>query len=334
MREPERLSLARIPTPLEHLKRSSEEFGVNLWVKRDDLTGAAESGNKIRKLEYFAADALKKGADTLITCGGEQSNHCRTVAVVARKLGMDVHLVLRRTGEGPSGNWLLDLILGATFRWVTPEEYENHDAVMEKEAEKLRRQGKNPYIIPEGGSNALGVWGYFAAAGELAEQFRENNLNPDYVIVASGSGATYAGLWAGFHHHGVNAHLIGITAGPDPERQRQHIIKILQEFSEEYEIPLPLENPEIDLRDNFWRGGYGIIDEYLAKLISHFARTEGLILDPAYTGKAFYGMTELIKGGDIPKNSVVVFVHTGGIFGLFTKGQFFRELYFSGARVK
>ncbi len=334
MREPGKVKLIGVlPTPLEHLERFSRAYGVDLWVKRDDLTGAAESGNKIRKLEYFAADILDKGADVLITCGGEQSNHCRAVALVARRLGMDVHLVLRRTGEGPSGNWLLDLILGATFRWVSPEQYRNRDAVMAEEAEEFRAKGRNPYIIPEGGSNALGVWGYFSAARELAAQFEEKKIRPDFMVVASGSGATYAGLWAGFRYLGIDTKIVGISAGPDTLEQKQHIAKILREFSETYDVPLEVDESDIDLRDGFWRGGYGIIDEGLARMIADFARLEGLILDPAYTGKAFYGMTELIKSGEFA-GAQIVFVHTGGIFGLFTKGQFFRELYFSGARVK
>jgi len=333
-KKPEKLNVAMLPTPLEFLQRTSERLDEKVWIKRDDLTGSAKSGNKIRKLEFLAAQALSEGADVLISCGGEQSNHCRAVALVARKLGMDVHLVLRRTGEGPTGNWLLDIILGATFRWVTPQQYEHKDAIMAEEAEKLRMQGKNPYIVPEGGSNALGVWGYFTAAQETFEQCKKEGFVPDYAFVASGSGATYAGLWTGFKYLGAPTKIIGITAGPDIDGQKKHIIKITQEFAEIYQADIGLNPDEITLIDGFWGSGYGIIDEEIAKFIADFARTEGIILDPVYTGKAFHGALALIEQGEIPHGKSIILWHTGGIFGIFAKGQYFREMYYSGARVK
>ncbi len=334
MREPERLKLALLPTPFYRLERTSELLGVEVWVKRDDLTGTAETGNKIRKLEYLVAEAFAQGADTLITCGGEQSNHSRATAVVARRLGMDVHLVLRRTGEGPTGNWLLDLILGATFRWVTPEEYERRDEILAEEAEALRLSGKRPYVIPEGGSNALGIWGYVNAAREFSAQIKEAGFEPDFVVVPSGSGGTYAGLWIGFKVFGVGAKLLGITAGPKPQEQREHIQKITSDFAERFGLEQTLDPAEIDLVDGFWGRGYGIIDEDVASFIADFARREGIILDPTYTGKAFRAAFELVKSGEIPQGSTLVLWHTGGIFGIFPKGQFFREMYFSGERVK
>jgi len=251
MIQPKRLSLALLPTPLHRLDRTSELYGASLWVKRDDLTGAVETGNKIRKLEFLAADALSKGADMLITCGGEQSNHSRATAIVARKLGMDVHLVLRRTAEGPSGNFLLDIILGASIRWVTPDEYENRDEILQEEAEKFRAKGRHPYIIPEGGSNALGIWGYVLAAQELAKQANQMGFQPDYAIVPSGSGGTYTGLWIGFRSIGAKTEVIGITAGPDTAEQREHIEKTAAKFCLEYEARIPLNPAEIKLVDGF-----------------------------------------------------------------------------------
>ena len=172
MNQPPKISLAAIPTPLQRLDRTSRLLGANIWVKRDDLTGAAESGNKIRKLEFLVAEAIEQGADMLITCGGEQSNHSRAAAIAARKCGMDIHLILRRTTEGPTGNFLLDMILGATIRWVTPDEYVHRDELLAEEAEKFRKIGRKPYIIPEGGSNCLGIWGYVHAAQEAMAQAR------------------------------------------------------------------------------------------------------------------------------------------------------------------
>lgn len=334
MKQPEHIGLAMLPTPLHPLKRSSELIGASLWVKRDDLTGAAVSGNKIRKIEFLAADAISNGADVLITCGGEQSNHCRATAIVARRLGMDIHLLLRRTAEGPSGNFLLDMILGATIRWVTPEEYEHRDELLVEEADKLRRNGRKPYIIPEGGSNALGIWGYVLAAKELIQQARQIGFEPDCAIVPSGSGGTYAGLWLGFKSIAANTKVIGITAGPDIEEQREHIIKITAQFCQDYQAEFNINSSEIELIDGFWGNGYGVIDEDLVRFISDFARREGIILDPTYTGKAFRGAMTMINDGTLQKNKNIVLWHTGGIFGLFTKGQYFREFFFSGQRVK
>lgn len=334
IKEPKKLEFAMLPTPLERLEQTSKDLGVSLWVKRDDLTGSAESGNKIRKLEYLAADAASHNANVLITCGGEQSNHCRATAIVARKLGMAIHLVLRRTAEGPTGNFLLDMILGASIRWVSPDEYINRDEIMDEEAEKLRALGLKPYIVPEGGSNSIGVWGYFSAAKEILGQAQSFGFSPDYVITATGSGGTYAGLWLGFKALGASIKIIGITSGADIEQQKAHIWKISNDFVQRYAPHIGIEASEINLIDGFWRGGYGIIDEELAMFICQFAQKEGLILDPVYTAKAFLGAFTMLRDGRLPKDKNIILLHTGGIFGLFPKGQFFRELFFGGGRAK
>ena len=331
---PEKLSLAMLPTPLCKLERTSSQFGAKLWTKRDDMTGSIVSGNKIRKLEFLFADAVENDADTIITCGGEQSNHCRATAAIARRLGMGIHLVLRRTAEGASGNLLLDIVLGASMRWVTPKEYEHRNEIMAEEAEVFRSKGKKPYIIPEGGSNPLGIWGYFLAAYETIEQAKKMDFIPDYAVVPSGSGGTYAGLWLGFRAAGMKTKIVGITAGPDTEGQRDHIEKIAAKFREKYKPELKLDNSEITLIDGFWGKGYGVIDEEIARFIMEFAMREGLILDPTYTGKAFRGAMEMLKKSELPKDKNIILWHTGGIYGIFTKGQYFRELHFSGERVK
>jgi len=334
MKQPNREIFAMLPTPLYFLERSSAKYNASLWVKRDDLTGAAESGNKIRKLEFLAADAISHGADTLLTCGGEQSNHSRATAIVAKRLGMDVHFILRRTSEGPSGNLLLGFILGATVRWVTPEEYEHHDEILAEEAEKIRKAGKTPYIIPEGGSNHIGIWGYVIAAQEAHKQAQELGISIDYVIVPSGSGGTCAGLWLGFRSIGADTKVVAITAGPVVEKQRRHIEKITGEFIDKYSANINLDMSQIELVDGFCRNGYGVIDEKLARFIMEFARREGIILGPTYTGKAFLGALTMLEQEKLPKNKNIVLWHTGGIYGLFTKGQFFREIYYSSVRKK
>ncbi|RKZ31831.1 D-cysteine desulfhydrase family protein [bacterium] len=327
-KRPDKIEFARLPTPLYLMERSSANAGANLWIKRDDMTGAIISGNKIRKLEYISADAVAKDADVLITCGGEQSNHSRATAVVARRLGMDVHLVLRRTSEGPTGNYLIDLILGATTRFITAEEYENRDEIMAEEADRFISQGRKPYIIPEGASNSLGVWGYFEAAEEIARQANEIGFLPDRIIVPSGSGGTYAGLWLGFHSLGLPVQVIGISAGPETDRQREHITEIIRKFGKNYCTEMFPEPEDIQLFGGFSGRGYGIMDDDTAAFIADFARTEGVILDPTYTGKAFRATFELIKEEKIPSGGNSILIHTGGVFGIFSKGQYFRELYF------
>lgn len=332
--EPKRISLALLPTPLSRLERTSKLWGVDVWVKRDDLTGAVETGNKVRKLEFVMAEALEQGADMVITCGGEQSNHCRATAAVARKLGLDVVLMLRRTGEGPTGNWLLDMILGAEFVWVTPEEYKQRDELMAQLADEYRKRGRKPYIIPEGASNPLGAMGYFHAAHEVYAQFNAENFYPDFIVIGSGSGGTYAGLWTGFKNVGFDVKIVGISAGPDTKELKEHIKDVALGIKSKYFAELELNAEEILLFDDYWQPGYGVITYEHVRFICDFAAREGIILDSTYTSKAFMAAEDLIKKGFIPKGSRVLLWHTGGVFGLFSKGQLFREHYFSGERTK
>lgn len=330
---PQKLKLANVPTPLEYLRDLSETMNLSLWVKRDDLTGCAESGNKIRKLEYLVADAMSSGANTLITCGGEQSNHCRATAIVARKLGMNVHLVLRRTGEGPTGNFLLDTVLGATIRWVSPEEYKERDKIMDEEAKKINSSDGKAYVIPEGGSNYLGMLGYVDCSKEFIDQWKETGLDLPTIVVASGSGGTYAGLWVGFSMLGVDIRLVGISAGQDVDEQKEHIFEIAKQCNNIFNFGLSLDPRKIELLDGYWHPGYGLITPEIAEFVMWFAKKTGLILGPTYTGKAFNAAFKLIKSGEIDTPKPIVLWHTGGIFDIFPKGQFFRELYFSGDRL-
>ncbi len=331
---PRSIKLAILPTPLYRLDRTSAEWEREVWIKRDDLTGCIETGNKIRKLEFIMQDALEMNADIIITCGGEQSNHCRATATVARKLGLNIVLFLRRTGEGATGNWLLDLIFDADFVWLTPEEYKNRNQIMERERQRLIELGHRPYVIPEGASNSLGALGYFEAANELHKQFSSSRWTPDYIVFPSGSGGTYAGLWLGFKVVGIDSKIIGISAGPDVSELTHSIWDIAQEMNKKYKLHLSITQEEISILDNFWQPGYGLVNNEHIDFIANFGKREGIILGPTYTGKAFLAVRKLCENGTIPKGSKVLLIHTGGAFGIFSKGEMFRQRYFSHVREK
>ncbi|MFP4458096.1 MAG: 1-aminocyclopropane-1-carboxylate deaminase/D-cysteine desulfhydrase [Candidatus Zixiibacteriota bacterium] len=322
-----KLQLAISPTPLYRLDTISEKENSEIWIKRDDMTGSQLSGNKVRKLEYLLKDAIDNNYDTIITCGGEQSNHSRATAIASRRLGLDCHLVLRKTGEGPSGNWLLDMISGATFKWIASKEYKNRNIIMEKEANKLSEKGKKPYIIPEGGSNPIGVLGYIAAAKEIARQAKNNSKYPENITVAVGTTGTYVGLLLGFALEGLCTKIIGISSGEKSEVFVQKAKELSKATIDKYNLPIDPEKLEILIVDRFIGGGYGIINSDIARFIMNFAYETGIILDQTYTAKAAMGALEIMPK---PKreNGINIIIHTGGLFGLFTKGQFFRELFF------
>jgi D-cysteine desulfhydrase len=321
---PARLNLGRTPTPLEPLSRLSEELGVEVHLKRDDLTGAELTGNKVRKLEFLLAQALATGCDTILTCGAEQSNHARATAIAAAKLGLNVRLLLRTRNPAnpppPEGNILLDRLVGAEIFWLTFEEYGQRAEMLEREAESLRRSGKIPYIIPEGGSNALGAWGYIRAVEELAydlEELSRNNHKPTTIIHATGSGGTTAGLVLGVKLVGLDARVIGINVCNDRNYFMHVVGEICKTAIANYQLDLPFSGQDdIHIVDGYVGQGYGKASYQVLSLLVEMARTEGIILDPVYTGKAFYGMTQELRRNPETFGDRIVFIHTGGIFGL------------------
>jgi D-cysteine desulfhydrase len=326
---PPRLALARVPTPLEAMNRLSEELDVELYVKRDDLTGLALSGNKVRKLEFVLADALNVGADTVLTCGGEQSNHARATAVAAARLGFGCRLILRTPDPANppavEGNTLLDRMAGAEILWVSPDEYARRDEIFEQEASRLKKAGRRPYPIPEGASNALGAWGYIRAAEELAGDLSRLPGGLDRVttvIHATGSGGTGAGLILGAKMLGLNVRIASINVCED----REHFVRVIGEICEEamarYDMILPFSRErDVDIVDGYVGLGYALSRPQELAFIRHVARREGILLDPVYTGKAFFGMTQELKRHPGCFGQRVVFLHTGGIFGLFPKAS-------------
>lgn len=325
---PPRIELARLPTPLQPLRRWSEKLGIDLRVKRDDLTGSELSGNKIRKLEFVLADARSENADSVITCGGEQSNHCRATAIAAAVVGLHCRLLLR-TGD-PSrpplleGNILLDRMAGADIVWITPEQYRRRDEFFEREADDLRSRGRVPYIIPEGASDAVGAWGYIRATEELAGDITgyAGKDAPVTVIHACGSGGTAAGLILGAKLLGLPWRIASVNVCDG----RDYFVKIVGEICEktitDYQLPIDFDRGrDIEIVDGYVGRGYAMSRPEELTLICELARTEGIFLDPVYTGKAFYGMVQELKSDPKRFGKRIVFIHTGGIFGLFPSAR-------------
>lgn len=315
---PPRIQLAHLPTPLQRMDKLSAKLGVELWVKRDDMTGAELSGNKVRKLEFLIAEAFSRECDIVLTCGGGQSNHCRATAFAARQRGLDSLLFLRvpdpANPPAMEGNILLDRLVGADIRWITPEEYRNRFEVMKQAAEELIRQGRRPYIIPEGGSNAVGAWGYIKAMDELASQAPPGETT---VIYACGSGGTGAGLILGVKLLGLPYRVVGVNVCDDREYFVKTISSIVEGVRERYTLSFDFHPSEVEIADGYVGRGYALSRPEELALIRDIARSEGLVLDPVYTGKAFYGMTQELSRDPLRFGKRVIFLHTGGIFGLF-----------------
>lgn len=322
---PPSLSMAQLPTPIQKLEKLSKTLeGPTLYVKRDDLTEMAMSGNKIRKLEFLLADAVEKKCDVLITCGGQQSNHARTTAVMAAKLGMKCHLVLRNSvGGALDGNLFLDRLFGAEIQFITPEEYEKVDILMAEMADGYKNKGHRPYVIPEGGSNELGTMGYFKAAEELAQQLSKMKLPIHHVVLAVGSGGTYAGLLLGKFYYDLPFNIYGINVCDDAHFFVNKIYDLVKSSNKLFDLNLTVSKNDIKIIDGYVGKGYALSRQEELEVIKKVARMEGLILDPVYTGKAMFGLIDQIRQGKFKAGENILFIHTGGIFGLFPKRQLF-----------
>jgi len=326
---PPSIRLASLPTPIEKLEKISALWGgPEIYIKRDDLSGCALSGNKVRKLEFAVADAVKQGADTLITCGGIQSNHARATAVVASKMGMSSFLMLRGNRNTESeGNLFIDRLLGADFRFITPEEYKRVDDIMASVAEMLRKRGKKPYIIPEGASNEIGYFGYIRAAEEISKQLKEMELDIDFIITATGSGGTLGGLVLGKKFFGLKAQPIGFNVCDTAVAFQNRIYNVITKMISMYNWSIEIQKDEISLIDGYVGEGYALSRPEELELITEVARMEGIILDPVYTGKAMFGLRDQIYRKHFEKGQKILFIHTGGIFGLFPKKKEFEEMW-------
>lgn len=308
-RDPEalRIPLGFWPTPLQPLRRLGSELGVDLWIKRDDVSGLATGGNKVRKLEYLIGDAVAVGADCVITGGAPQSNHSRQTAAAAVVAGLGCHLALGGTApERSEGNLLLDQLFGATLHWCGPH---RRGERIEEIATELRAEGRRPYVIPYGGSDAVGARGFARAALEVGEQARALGLEFAEIVFASSSGGTHAGLICGCHRWGLHARLRGMAIDPqDPATTPGRVRAICGELGQ--------PDVAVELDPVSLYGEYGEITAREVDAIRRLARTEGILLDPVYTGRAFAGLLQRIGEGAV--RSPVLFWHTGGLPGLFT----------------
>ncbi len=312
---PEKIEFAHLPTPLEEMQRLSKHLGgPRLFIKRDDQTGLATGGNKTRKLEFLVADALAQGCDHLITTGGPQSNHCRQTAAAAAHVGMGCSLVL--SGEEPeevSGNLLLNKLLGAHVYWAGDRP---RPLVMAEVAEEHRILGHKPYVIPLGGSNVMGATGYVCAVNELVQQINEQHLNIDFIVVASSSGGTQAGMVLGAEIFGCKGQILGISIDHEAAALKTQIAALATATAAHLNIPqLALAN-KVEVNDDYLGGGYAVVGETEREAIKLVAQLEGILLDPVYTGRAMGGLIDLIRWGAFTRGQTVLFWHTGGAAAL------------------
>ena len=324
-----RLHFAHLPTPLEPLPRLSEQLGgPHIWIKRDDCTGLSSGGNKTRKLEFLMADAIAREADCIITQGATQSNHARQTSAIAAKLDLECYLLLEdRTGNhdeayAHSGNVLLDQLHGATLS--TRPAGSDMDAEMADFAGQLRAQGRNPYIIPGGGSNEVGALGYVNAALELVAQANERSLRIDHLLHATGSCGTQAGLVVGMEamHSGIPVYGVCVSRGGD--EQQDKVYQLVQRTSEHLGLGADFVDRERVVANGDYVGdGYGLPTEEMIEAVKMLARYEGILLDPVYAGKGFAGLIDLVRKGHFREGENVVFLHTGGSAALFAYPKIF-----------
>jgi L-cysteate sulfo-lyase len=325
-----RVRFSHFPTPLEPLERLSALLdGPKIYIKRDDCTGLATGGNKTRKLEFLMADALEKGADTVITQGAVQSNHARQTAAAAAKLGLKCRILLEnRTGSNvpeyrESGNVLLDHLLGAPTKVY--DGGVDMNAAMEEVAEQVRREKGTPYIIPGGGSNPIGALGYVECAHELLTQANAADIRIDHVVHATGSAGTQAGLVAGLEGCRSGIPVLGIGVRAAKEAQENSVYRLACATADLLGMPNAVARERVVANTDYVGDGYGIPTDGMVEAVTLLARTEGILLDPVYSGKGMAGLIDLIRKKHFTKKETVVFLHTGGSAALFGYSNSFQS---------
>lgn len=312
MKTPPRLKFAHLPTPIEFLPRLSEHLGAQLSVKRDDQTGLAFGGNKTRKLEFLVAEAQAQGAKTLISAGAAQSNHCRQTAAAAARYGFDCVLVL--TGEEParaSANLLLDQLFGAKIIWVTDRN--DRDRILLQTNEQILAEGGMPYLVPYGGSSPTGALGYVFALEELMAQ----DSSFDWIVFATSSGGTHAGLTLGKRLFGFDGQILGISIDEDENWLKAHVSGLAADAANLLGAREQFDVTDVLANDSYCKAGYGVLTDLEREAVRLFAKYEGLLLDPVYTGRAAGGMLDLIRKGFFKPTDKILFWHTGGTPSLF-----------------
>lgn len=316
---PNKLNLANLPTPIQKVEFRGSKF----LIKRDDFTGTELSGNKIRKLDYILADVKKKKADYLFTCGGDQSNHARATAIAAKQIGVKTKLFLwGRDINNPDGNLFLNKIIGTEIKYLSKSEYENVDAIMLAESKHLQKKGIKVYVLPSGGSTPLGLWGYINFMDELNKQEEFSKVKG--ILSAYGSGGTTAGLLLGAAILNSKMKIYAVNVFDDDHFAREKIIQLVEDSIEDYQLKVDVNYKNLIILDGYSKEGYKNIEKGKLKIIMEFYKTTGILLDPTYTGKAFYAYyKEFLKGR---KSSNIMFLHTGGLFGVFSKRKNYLEV--------
>lgn len=310
-----KITLGRFPTPFEELPRLGRALGRRLYVKRDDLSGVSTGGNKVRKLEYLLADAIGKGADVVLTTGGAQSNHAMLTAACCNMLGLEAVLVLEARGAtGRVGNLMIDELLGATVHLVDADSYDKVYAQMDRIEAELRAAGKKPYRIPVGGSVPLGTLGYVDCAKEIFLEARTRGVRIDRIVCTAGSGGTMAGLVLGARLYGDDCKVTGIAVGDEPFEAV--VAELVNGAAELLGSGIRITCAEVDVVPCFG-AGYALPSEEGLEAIRLMAQTEGLILDPVYTGKTMAGLITLCRNGTIGPEENVLFLHSGGVAAVF-----------------
>lgn len=328
-REPHRVPLANQPTR-GHWLRYGDALGTKIWLKRDDHTGSELMGNKVRKLEYLMAEALAQKATHVITCGGEQSNHARATAMAAAQLGMQSLLILRTDDPdrppAATGNILLDRLVGAKLQWISRPAWRDRNRLLAEAADRVRAEGGTPYIVPEGGSNALGSWGYIRAMRELANDLGEiaSPEAPVTVVYACGSGGTGAGLILGaklFDLAARGIRVAGVNVCDDRPYFINAISAICDDAEARWQLGANVTADDIDIVDGHVGLGYAKSRPEELATIRDVCRSDGVVLDPVYTGKAFHGVVTELRKNPTRFGKAVAFIHTGGMFGLFANPE-------------
>lgn len=312
----EKVKLIYHETPIYKLERISKKYGVEIFIKRDDLTGMELSGNKVRKLEYVLKDAMDNNSEVIITAGAVQSNHARATAIACRKLGLEPHLLLR--GKEPSaavGNLLLDKIVNSQIEYLDPSEFTDIQVYAENVIKQYSNIGKKAYWIPIGASNGIGNLGYINAYNEIIAQTIKDKIDLTAIICTVGSGGTYSGLAIGSACHSINVPIYGYSVGGTSKFFYDKCNQIIQETLELVNCHKHLDL-KLDISDAYQGPGYAIPYPEVIETIKEVALLEGIILDPVYTGKAFHGLLSDIKLGKFTDKDKILFIHTGGHFGL------------------
>lgn len=320
--------LGHYPTPIQYLPRLSEETGCEIYLKRDDITECAMSGNKIRKLEYLLHDAIATGCEVVVTTGGVQSNHARATVYGARRLGL--HPVVVLIGDEPAkpwdGNLFLEYLAGAEIHFIPDEDFWNGcERKMNEIADKYASQDKKTYVIPMGGSNEFGRLGYLNAAVEIMEQEKSMDVKFDAAVCAVGTGGTLGGLLLANKLAGFGKRIVGVNVSETAEFFKGKVREATAEFGRKFGFDAAIPESDIEILDGFVGPGYAKTTPEGIALLKRIAEKEGVVLDPVYTGKAFQGMLSMIENKDFKPGSKILFMHTGGIYGLFPAKNYFFE---------